>query len=121
MKGTGVTDLQLDLALLEQLKTDLDAIVKEFKGADDFSDDTADATGHDELAGHVRDFAHKWNDKRKKMTEAVENLSSSVASITDGFTQVDDGLAKALEEGAEASKAQGLPPGKAVTDAGQVI
>jgi uncharacterized phage infection (PIP) family protein YhgE len=96
-----MTDLKLDLELLGQLKSDLDAIVKEFKGADDFSDDVAEATGHDGLAGHVRDFAHKWNDKRKKMTESVENLEKSVDSVTDGFTKVDDGLAKALEDAAK--------------------
>jgi uncharacterized protein YukE len=91
-------DLKLDLALLQQLKEDLKAIEKEFKDADDFSDDVADATGHDDLGSHVRDFAHKWNDKRKSMTEAVEDLYKSIEAISDGFTQVDDGLAKALED-----------------------
>lgn len=93
-----MTDLQLDMRLLDQLKSDLEAIVSEFKGADDFSDSVADATGYDDLAGHVRDFAHKWNDKRTSMTEKVENLSKSVSAITDGFTKVDSGLAKALED-----------------------
>ena len=104
-----MTDLILDMKLLDQLKSDLEAIVKEFKNADDFSDDTADATGHDDLAGHVRDFAHKWNDKRQSMTESVENLSKSVSSVTDGFTQVDAGLAKSLEDGAAQSKKEGVP------------
>ncbi|MGJ4844647.1 MULTISPECIES: hypothetical protein [unclassified Leifsonia] len=101
-----MTDLKLDLELLGQLKSDLEAIVSEFKGADDFSDAVADATGHDGLSGHVRDFAHKWNDKRKKMTESVESLSKSVAGVTDGFTKVDEGLATALED---AAKSQDYP------------
>lgn len=101
-----MTDLKLDLDLLGQLKSDLEAIVGEFKGADDFSDAVADATGHDGLSGHVRDFAHKWNDKRKKMTESVESLSKSVAGVTDGFTKVDAGLATALED---AAKSQDYP------------
>jgi len=101
-----MTDLKLDLQLLGQLKSDLDAIVKEFKGADDFSDDVAEATGHDGLGGHVRDFAHKWNDKRKSMTESVEGLEKSVSAVTDGFTKVDDGLAKALEDAASESPAK---------------
>lgn len=91
-------DLKLDLALLEQLKSDLDAIVSDFKGADDFSDDVAEQTGHDDLAGHVRDFAHKWNVKRKDMNKNVENLEKVVGAITKGFTQVDGQLAKALED-----------------------
>lgn len=103
-----MSDLSIDLGRLETLHTDLDAIAKEFKNADDFSDSVADATGHDGLAGHVRDFAHKWNDKRKSMTEKVENLTKSVAAITAGFTKVDAGLAKALEDGAAASSHEGV-------------
>lgn len=92
-----MADLTLDLHLLTQLKEDLDAVVKEFKDADDFSDAVADATGHDGLHGHVRDFAHKWNDKRKKMTGNVEALQKQIGAISDGFTHVDSQLAKALE------------------------
>lgn len=95
-----MADLKIDLELLQQLKEDLEAIAKEFTDADDFSDSVAEATGHDNLSSHVKDFAHKWNDKRKSMTEAVEGLQKSVAAISNGFTQVDAGLAKALEQGA---------------------
>lgn len=96
-----MSDLKLDLQLLTQLKDDLDAVVAEFKNADDFSDSVADATGHDGLHGHVRDFAHKWNDKRQKMTDNVAALQQQVKAISDGFTQVDAGLAKALEDAAK--------------------
>ncbi|WP_158865643.1 hypothetical protein [Leifsonia sp. AG29] len=92
-----MTDLKLDLALLGQLRDDLDAVVREFEDADDFSDDVAEATGHDGLGDRVHDFAHKWNDKRKKMTESVKALREQIGAITDGFTKVDGELAKALE------------------------
>ncbi|PXA68696.1 hypothetical protein [Cryobacterium arcticum] len=95
-----MSDLIINLQLLHQLRDDLDAVVAEFTNADDFSDDVATATGHDGLGGHVTDFAHKWNDKRKSMTEAVEGLQKKISGITDGFTQVDDGLAKALTDAA---------------------
>lgn len=91
-------DLRLDLEVLKQLAADLAAIQKEFEGADDFSDTVADATGHDKLSGDLHDFAHRWNDKRKKMTEDVEGLSKSVKEISDNFTKVDAELAKALEQ-----------------------
>ncbi|MCX7523197.1 hypothetical protein OSC27_13040 [Microbacterium sp. STN6] len=94
-------DLKLDLELLAQLVSDLESVSAEFTNADDFSDTVADATGHDDLRGHVRDFAHKWNDKRKDMTDDVKALHEQIAAITDGFTKVDEGLAKALREGAE--------------------
>lgn len=105
-------DLSLDLEVLRQLKSDLDAIVKEFQGADDFSDTVADATGHDELAGDLHDFAHRWNDKRKKMTGDVQALAQSVAAISDNFTKVDAKLAKALEQASSAGPAA-YPPATA--------
>ena len=93
-----MSDLVLKLDELVQLRDDLDAVVREFHNADDFSDSVADATGHDELAGHVRDFAHKWNEKRKSMTENVENVQKVIAAVADNFTKVDGDLAKAPEE-----------------------
>lgn len=93
-----MSDLNLDLARLESLHQDLASIVAEFKNADEFSDAVADATGDDHLADKVRDFAHAWNEKRKNMTESVEGLVKAVGAITDNFTKVDAGLAKALQE-----------------------
>ncbi len=93
-----MSDLVLKLDELVQLRDDLDAVVREFHNADDFSDSVADATGHDGLHGHVRDFAHKWNEKRKSMTENVENVQKVIAAVADNFTKVDGDLAKALEE-----------------------
>lgn len=95
-----MADLDIRLDLLDQLVDDLAAIASEFEGADDFSDDVAAAVGHDELHGKVRDFAHKWNDKRKEMTAAVTALQGQIKSISEAFTKVDSELAKALEAGA---------------------
>lgn len=97
-----MADLVLDLERLTDLKNDLESVVQEFKNADDFSDDVADATGQDDLASQVRDFASKWNDKRKAMLADVENLQAQIKAISDGFTQVDTGLAKALEDNGKA-------------------
>jgi uncharacterized protein YukE len=93
-----VSDLILDLQRLDQLHSDLQAVVDEFTGASGFSHDVADATGDDHLADKVRDFADRWNDKRKNMTESVESLQKAIAAITDNFSKVDQGLAKALED-----------------------
>lgn len=92
-----MSDLVLKLDELIQLRDDLDAVVREFRGADDFSDSVGAATGHDALEGHVRDFAHKWNEKRKSMTENVENVQKVIAAVADNFTKVDGDLAKAVE------------------------
>jgi L-lactate utilization protein LutB len=95
-----MTDLLLDLGLLQQLADDLAVISREFTNADKFSKDVADATGHDALRQQVEDFADKWNDKREKMVEELDALQSMVKAVSDGFTTVDDRFAKALEEGA---------------------
>ncbi|MCP2029982.1 uncharacterized protein YukE [Okibacterium sp. HSC-33S16] len=95
-----MSDLQIRTDLLEQLTTDLDAIAKEFDKADEFSDEVAHAVGHEELSGKVEDFAHKWNDKRKEMTEAVKALQQQIQAISDAFTEADNELSKALEEAA---------------------
>jgi phage-related minor tail protein len=98
-------DLQLDLGRLHELYSDLNGVVKEFEGADALSDDIAAATGDDQLSDKVRDFAHNWNDKRAKMTQSVKDLRDQIKAVSDGFTEVDDGLAKALKESADAGPA----------------
>ncbi|AYG03075.1 hypothetical protein [Gryllotalpicola protaetiae] len=98
-------DLQLDLQRLRALYDELSAVAREFEGADKLSDSLADATGHDDLGGKVRDFAHSWNDKREKMNGNVTALRDQVKAISDGFTQVDAGLARALQTSADAGPA----------------
>ncbi|WP_198412142.1 hypothetical protein [Mycetocola zhujimingii] len=95
-----MSDLEIRTDLLEQLTTDLDAIAKEFEKADGFSDEVANAVGHDELSGKVTDFAHKWNDKRADMTESIKALQQQIEAISDAFNEVDSELAKALEDAA---------------------
>lgn len=95
-----MSDLNFDLKLLQQLRDDLDAVVNEFTNADKFSEEVATATGHDGLGSQVSDFAAKWNDKREKMLEAVTALQQKIGAITDGFTDVDKNLAKALTDAA---------------------
>jgi uncharacterized phage infection (PIP) family protein YhgE len=89
--------LKLDLDRLKALNSDLDGIYQEFKGADDFSDSVATATGHNGLAGAVHDFAHAWNEKRPKMQDGVHKMQQKLTTVTDGFTKIDDELAKAME------------------------
>jgi uncharacterized phage infection (PIP) family protein YhgE len=104
-----MTDIKLDLDRLRQLNSDLKSVSAEFGGADDFSDTVATATGHDGLHDAVRDFAHKWNEKRPEMKDGVDKLQKKLEAITDGFTQLDQQLAQAMEQtrSEEAPKGQG--------------
>lgn len=112
-----MSDLKIDLGRLETLHHDLDAIASEFRNADDFSDSVADATGDDDLASKVRDFAHGWNQKRTNMVESIDGLVKSVGAITDNFTKVDEGLAKALDDSASASTTTPAGPASAANAA----
>jgi hypothetical protein len=94
-------DLSIDMKQLRALSDDLKTIVDELKDADDRSEDAADATGDDDLRDKVQDFADKWRVKREEMTGDVEKLQKIVKQIVDNFTQVDEELAKALEQQAE--------------------
>ncbi len=104
-----MTDLQIQFELLDQLATDLAAIAREYRNADDFSATVADAVGHDGLGERVREFSTKWNDRRENMTEQVEALQSQVESIRDAFQDVDQGLLDALHEGQAGTPAPAQP------------
>lgn len=103
-----MSDLLLDLARLSELRDDLQSLIDEFKGAEDFSNSIADATGHDQLASEVHDFAGKWNTKRKQMADDIQALHDQLKAVTDGFTQVDQGLARALDPSQQTSSKDDL-------------
>jgi Sec-independent protein translocase protein TatA len=96
-----VSDLKINMDQLRGLASDLKAIAGEFKDADNNSEDAADATGDDELRDKVQDFADKWRVKRDEMGGNVTKLQGIIQQVVDTFTQVDDDLAKALEQKAE--------------------
>lgn len=104
-----MADLELDMALLQRMREDLDRIASAFADAEAFSDRAAADVGHDELAGHVRDFAGKWNDKRAAMTKKIRALATSADAVTDGFTRADAGLAKALRDADAATRRHPIP------------
>jgi hypothetical protein len=105
-----MSDLVIQMHLLDQLEKDLGDIAAEYAGAEAFSGEMADAVGHDELGARVRDFSATWNDRRKNMSEQVTALHTQVKTIRDAFTQVDAELGKALVDAAQANKSSGNAP-----------
>jgi uncharacterized protein YukE len=91
-----MADLKLDLDAVTELGTNLTRVADEFEDANAHSDRIAEAVGHDHLAKTVRDFAHKWDDTRGKMTENLRLLADSATQVADAFTQTDADMAKAL-------------------------
>ncbi|MFD2794733.1 hypothetical protein ACFS27_14335 [Promicromonospora vindobonensis] len=96
-----MADLKVDLDAVRELGSSLTTVANEFENANANSDRIAGAVGHEGLAGVVRDFAHKWDDTREKMTENLKMLAESSTQVADAFTQVDGDLTKGLQgEGA---------------------
>lgn len=89
-------DLLVNIKMLDETEENLASILKEFTNAEKFSDDVAEATGHDHLAGKVRDFANSWNSNRNDMIDSIQVLHDSVKKIYDSFDQTDKSLADAI-------------------------
>ncbi|MFC6510575.1 hypothetical protein ACFQBY_22255 [Promicromonospora citrea] len=92
-----MADLRVDLDAVRELGSSLTVVADEFEGANANSDRIAGAVGHEGLAGVVRDFAHKWDDTRGKMTENLRKLAEASTQVAQAFTEVDSELGKAME------------------------
>lgn len=92
-----MADLKVDLDAVRELGSSLTTVANEFENANANSNRIADAVGHEGLAGVVRDFAHKWDDTREKMTANLKMLAESSTQVAEAFTQIDGDLAKGLE------------------------
>lgn len=94
-------DIQLDMADLEALASDLASVVDEFEKAKSNASEAAAATGSSPLADKVNGFANKWSITRGKMIDDVKSLQQMIQAITENFQQADADMARALEEAAQ--------------------
>ena len=92
-----MADLIVDTDFLRKTGSDLRVVAKEFEHANSHSDDASDATGHDGLAERVREFAHNWDDRRKKMVGNIAGLAEAAHGVGDAFEQLETDLVGALE------------------------
>ena len=90
-----MADLQLDFGELNSLKSTVDTVSSTFARAERVSEDVAGYTGHDGLAGKVREFADNWDIGRGKLQANLDYVSEAIKSIVDTFTDLDQGLADA--------------------------
>jgi hypothetical protein len=96
-EGGSMADLRVDLDAVRELGASLTTVANEFENANANSDRIADAVGHEVLSGVVRDFAHKWDDTRAKMTENLRKLAEASTQVAQAFTDIDTQLGKSLE------------------------
>ncbi|MFC8798599.1 hypothetical protein ACFT2C_12775 [Promicromonospora sp. NPDC057138] len=96
-EGGSMADLRMDLDAVRELGSSLTTVANEFENANANSDRIADAVGHEGLSGVVRDFAHKWDDTRAKMTENLRKLADASTQVAQAFTDIDKQLGQSLE------------------------
>jgi hypothetical protein len=89
--------LRVDTHVLRETGTALRTVATEFENANARSDSAAEATGHRELAEKVQEFAHNWDDRRKKMVKNIQNLAEAASKTGEAFETLDSEFAAALK------------------------
>ena len=105
-------EIKMSFTEISLLAYNLKVILDEIRNAETNADTAAEATGHDDLARHVRDFANRWKIKRDEMVESLEGLQAAVETIVETFTDVDKQLGCSLSgegDGGGTSSGDGTP------------
>ncbi len=90
-------ELRIDIDVLRETGASLRVVATEFEHANARSDEAAAATGHDDLAERVREFAHNWDDRRGKMLEGIMFLADAATAAGDQFATIETELVAALK------------------------
>ncbi len=93
-----MADLKIDVAELTASASRAERIAGDFTTAERIADETAGYTGHDGLAGKVRDFGDKWDIARHKLEENLTTIADYLRAVVDTFDDLDTDLAASLEQ-----------------------
>jgi len=99
----------IDVGALDQLGQDLSTVSGEFVDANTKSDSIAGSVGRPRLADAVRNFAHKWDDRRKKIADSADALSQAASGVADGWREFDQAGADSLDGQAGGSSGRKVP------------
>lgn len=95
-----MADLKIDVSEVLSSASRAERIAGDFAGAERIADETAGYTGHDGLAGKVRDFGGKWDIARGKLEENLTFIAEYLRAVIDTFEDLDTDLAASLEQSA---------------------
>ena len=87
----------IDIGALERTSQSLTTIHGEFSEANSKSDYIAAEVHQKRLKAAVRDFAHKWDDKRAEMVEGIVSFSQVTQEVANAWVGFDQDGADALE------------------------
>lgn len=96
-----MADIYIDLETLNQVVTNLNAIITEFENANSSSEelegDIRSPYDRDELRKEAREFEERWDDKRSELKESLQGVRDHVQGVIDGVQEADADMAIALE------------------------
>lgn len=95
-----MADVAVNLGQLDNVVSDLNAIITEFENATSLSEaleaDIGKPFDRDSLQDHARDFEERWDDKRGQLKEGLEGVRDHVKEVIKGFRDWDTDTAIAL-------------------------
>lgn len=95
-----MADVYITLDKLEQVVTDLEAIISEFEKATSLSEELeaaiGDPFGESKLREEAQEFEERWDDKRNQLKDGLEGVKDHVKGILDGIEEWDAETAKAF-------------------------
>lgn len=110
-----MADLFIDLTELNEVKSNLDAIISEFDNAtsssEELEEDIGNPFGQGKLRDEAREFEERWDDKRDELKEGLKTVLEQVTAVVESFEKLDTETAIALEQPEQApTQPAGLGP-----------
>ncbi len=93
-----MSDLKIDVSEVLSSASRAERIAGDFSTAERIADETAGYTGHDGLAGKVRDFGGKWDIARGKLEDNLTFIADYLRAVVDTFEDLDTDLAAAVQQ-----------------------
>ncbi|KXC06338.1 hypothetical protein [Microbacterium hominis] len=93
-----MSDLKIDVSEVLSSASRAERIAADFSTAERIADETAGYTGHDGLAGKVRDFGGKWDIARGKLEDNLTFIADYLRAVVDTFEDLDTDLAAAVQQ-----------------------
>lgn len=95
-----MSDLKINVGEVLASASSAERIAGDFSASERIADETAGYTGHDALAGKVRDFGGKWDIARGKLEENLTFIADYLRAVVDTFEDLDTDLAASLQQSA---------------------
>ena len=100
-----MSDLKIDVGEVLASASSAERIAGDFAASERIADETAGYTGHDGLAGKVRDFGGKWAIARGKLEDNLTFIADYLRAVVDTFEDLDTDLAASLAQSTTGDRA----------------